>query len=284
MSEHINLSQVDGGDYLRTCSCVLGIRVRGCQSGALFNEDAVAGADQGLDCFWNYGHPGFGCRFSGCSYGDHTPHHIAQSPVQDGTLAITEARFREFHPAGVPDLYASIMSANDNDLPAPAPREILSWSLFGDAARELAQRVVDSGWHPDVVVAVARGGLLPAGAVSYALGVKAMGTMNVEFYTGIAQTLTQPVFLPPLMDTATLAGKKVLVVDDVADSGRTLTLVLETLQRMSGVQPAEVRSAVLYVKPASQEQPDYVWRTTEKWITFPWSALPTVEPQRRKLP
>lgn len=157
-------------------------------------------------------------------------------------------------------------------------REVLAWSRFGDAARELAQHVVESGWFPDVVVAVARGGLLPAGAVSYALGVKALGTMNVEFYTGVAQTLTAPVFLPPLMDTVTLRGKKVLVVDDVADSGRTLALVMETLRELPGGAPAEVRSAVLYVKPSSVEEPHYVWKWTDKWITFPWSALPPVHP------
>lgn len=156
-------------------------------------------------------------------------------------------------------------------------REILSWSMFGDACRELAQQIVDSGWLPDVVVAVARGGLLPAGAVAYALGVKAMGTMNVEFYTGIGATLSHPVFLPPLMDTATLAGKRVLVVDDVADSGTTLALVMETVSRIGGPsQPPDARSAVLYTKPSSIVAPDFTWHLTDRWITFPWSALPPV--------
>lgn len=158
-------------------------------------------------------------------------------------------------------------------------REVLSWSLFGDAARSLAQQIVDSGWLPDVVVAVARGGLLPAGAVAYALGVKAMGTMNVEFYTGVAQTLTEPVFLPPLMDTHTLVGKKVLVVDDVADSGRTLAKVMDAVAELgTPSRPTQARSAVVYVKPSSVIKPDYCWRHTPRWITFPWSALPPVSP------
>lgn len=156
-------------------------------------------------------------------------------------------------------------------------REVLTWSRFGDAARDLAQQVVDSGWFPDVVVAVARGGLLPAGAVAYALGVKAMGTMNVEFYTGIGATLTEPVFLPPLMDTSTLTGKRVLVVDDVADSGRTLAKVMEAVADLgSASRPTEARSAVVYVKPSSVIVPDFAWRGTSQWITFPWSALPPV--------
>ena len=58
----------------------------------------------------------------------------------------------------------------------PADREVLDWDLFGTAIRELAQAVADSGFAPDVVVAVARGGLPVGGAMSYALGTKAVGT------------------------------------------------------------------------------------------------------------
>ena len=96
----------------------------------------------------------------------------------------------------------------------------LTWQEFGDAARELAQQIVNSGWKPDLIVAIARGGLIPAGAIAYAMGVKAIGTMNLEFYTGLGETLDEPQVLPPLMDVSALDGKKVLVVDDVADSGQ----------------------------------------------------------------
>lgn len=152
------------------------------------------------------------------------------------------------------------------------PREVLTWEGFGAAARELAQSVADSGWVPDVVVAVARGGLVPGGAVSYALGTKGVGTLNIEFYTDIGQTLDAPRVLPPLMDTGELRGQRVLVVDDVADSGRTLVLVAELLATCGG----DVRTAVLYTKPTSCVKPDYTWRETDRWITFPWSALPPI--------
>ncbi|MFH5821326.1 phosphoribosyltransferase [Georgenia sp. AZ-5] len=170
-----------------------------------------------------------------------------------------------------------------SDAPADA-REILGWAEFGDAARELAREVVRSNWMPDLVIAVARGGLVPAGAVAYALDVKAMGTLNVEFYTGVAQTLPEPVVLPPLMDTSDLPGRRVLVVDDVADSGRTLALVMDMIRAHGlpadvdgdGVAgqtlPVDARSAVIYSKPRSVIEPDYVWRRTDRWITFPWSA------------
>lgn len=163
--------------------------------------------------------------------------------------------------------------------------EVLTWDGFGAASRELAQSVVDSGWVPDIVIAIARGGLLPAGALGYALGVKAAGTMNVEFYTGVGETLPDPVVLPPLMDTSDLPGRKLLVVDDVADSGKTLDLVMRML-RIEGF-PADgseegervavdARSAVLFTKPTTIIQPDYTWKSTDRWISFPWSNEPPV--------
>ncbi len=154
----------------------------------------------------------------------------------------------------------------------PDDREVLSWERFGVAIRELAQQVADSGFAPDVVVAVARGGLPPGGALAYALGTKAVGTLNVEFYRGIDERLPDPVVLPPLLDTEALHGLRALVVDDVADTGETLALVA----RLMADHCEEARTAVLYAKPHSVVDPDYVWRRTDRWITFPWSALPPV--------
>ena len=64
-------------------------------------------------------------------------------------------------------------------------REVLRWELFGSAAQELAGHVTADGFTPDLILAVARGGLFVAGALGYALGVKNVAVMNVEFYTGI---------------------------------------------------------------------------------------------------
>ena len=163
-------------------------------------------------------------------------------------------------------------------------REVLTWEGFGDASRELTQQIVDSGWIPDLIVAIARGGLIPAGAIAYAMDVKAIGTMNVEFYSGIGETLTEPVLLPPLMDVSAMDGKRVLVVDDVADSGKTLKMVMDLIDEHglsldgSASIRVEARSAVIYKKPVSIIEPDYVWAHTDKWINFPWSTLPVIKP------
>ncbi|WP_040167569.1 phosphoribosyltransferase [Microbacterium gorillae] len=175
-----------------------------------------------------------------------------------------------------------------DDVAADRELEVLTWDGFGEAARDLARTIVGSGWMPDIVVAVARGGLLPAGALAYALGIKAMGTLNVEFYTGVGETLPEPVVLPPLMDTSEFPGQRVLIVDDVADSGKTLDLVVRMIRTQGlpadvdgdGIAndriPVDVRSAVLYTKPSSIIAPDYTWKATAEWIAFPWSDKPAV--------
>jgi len=146
--------------------------------------------------------------------------------------------------------------------------EIMTWSVYGEAVRSLAEQVATSGYQPDVVLAIARGGLIPAGSIGYALSVKNTFVMNVEYYTGVDSRLEVPVVLPPYLDLVDLEDKQFLVVDDVADTGNTLQLVRD----MTAGKVGEVRTAVLYEKPHSVITCEYVWKKTDKWILFPWSA------------
>ncbi len=151
-------------------------------------------------------------------------------------------------------------------------REVLGWSEFGAAARDLGRSVHEDGFVPDLVLAIARGGLLIAGAIAYALGTKNCCVLNVEYYTGPDERLDLPVILPPSLDLVDLHDARMLVVDDVADTGHTLALVVDTVRP----QVAELRTAVLYEKARSIVRCDYVWRSTDRWIDFPWSSQPTV--------
>jgi hypoxanthine phosphoribosyltransferase len=158
------------------------------------------------------------------------------------------------------------------NLAVMSEREILSWELFGTASRELAQMVADDGYEPDMILSIARGGLLIGGALGYALSVKNTYTMNVEFYTGVDERLEVPRILPPAPDFVDLGDARLLIVDDVADTGHTLKSVNEFCAGKVG----EVRTAVIYEKPHSVVQCDYVWRRTDRWINFPWSDKPPV--------
>jgi uncharacterized protein len=147
-------------------------------------------------------------------------------------------------------------------------RERLSWAQFGAASRELARQVAGDGYEPDLVLSVARGGLLVGAALGYALDVKNTWTMNVEFYTGIEERLDVPMILPPVPELVDLESARMLIADDVADTGETLRLVKE----FCAGKVSEVRCAVLYEKSPSVVKCEYVWRRTDLWIDFPWSA------------
>jgi hypoxanthine phosphoribosyltransferase len=172
------------------------------------------------------------------------------------------------------------MHENGTMTDASNERETLTWDGFGTATRDLARSIVSSGFEPEVVVAIARGGLLPAGAIAYGLCAKNCGAINVEFYTGIGTVLDAPEVLPPELDMAYLDGRRVLLVDDVADSGKTLALAVQLLKDKG----ADVRSVTIYTKPTTIIEPDYAWKDTDLWINFPWSFQGTVREEDLGLP
>ncbi len=157
-----------------------------------------------------------------------------------------------------------------------ADREILTYEQFGVACRDLAQSVADDGYEPDLILSIARGGLGVGMGLGYALAVKNLSVINVEFYTGVDERLEMPVMLPPTPAAVDLSGMRVLIADDVADTGRTL----QSVRDFCADHVAEARVAVVYEKPASVVRPDYVWKRTDAWIEFPWSIEPPVRARR----
>lgn len=158
---------------------------------------------------------------------------------------------------------------------AGVEREILTWPDYGVGVRELARQIADDGFEPDIILGIARGGLIPTGSLGYALSIKNCYMINVEYYTDVDERLDVPVILPPYLELVDLHDSNVLVVDDVADTGHTLAKVYEFVTHSVN----ETRAAVLYEKPASVIKCDYVWRRTDRWINFPWSSeTPIIAP------
>jgi hypoxanthine phosphoribosyltransferase len=149
---------------------------------------------------------------------------------------------------------------------------VLDWSTYGVAVRQLAQMVADDGYQADIILAIARGGLFAAGSLGYALSVKNIYVMNVEFYTGVDERLDVPAMLPPYLEFADIADSRILIADDVADTGKTLRLVRDFVDG----KVADVRCAVIYQKPHSLVDCEYVWKHTDRWINFPWSTDPPI--------
>ncbi|MEZ0345417.1 MAG: phosphoribosyltransferase [Infirmifilum sp.] len=149
----------------------------------------------------------------------------------------------------------------------------ISWSeLYRDTV-ELSKKILVSGFIPQKLVVIARGGLVLGRLLSDLLGVKDITIIPVSFYQGIGSTNEKPVILKEI-DDKNLGGKVVLIVDDIVDTGETLQAVLEYVQRFN---PKELRSAALYVKPWAKILPDYFVRVVDVWVVFPYELRETLE-------
>jgi len=95
--------------------------------------------------------------------------------------------------------------------------------------------------------------------------------VKAEFYLGVAETKGEPVITQPV--SVSVKGKRVLVVDDVADTGKSLALVREHLKEQGA---AQVKIATIYYKPWSIVTPDWFEKKTSHWIIFPWERKETV--------
>lgn len=145
---------------------------------------------------------------------------------------------------------------------------LVSWDEVYRLSKILARKIKRSGFDPDIVIGIARGGLVPARIVCDFLLKKDLASIKVEHW-GIAATLGKAKLKFPL--PVDISGKKVLVVDDVVDTGDTFALSMDYIK---GKNPSEVKSAILHYKSCSAFVPDY-WAKKQdewKWIIYPWAV------------
>lgn len=143
-----------------------------------------------------------------------------------------------------------------------------SWDQIYDMLMELAKRVKDSGFRPDLIVGVCRGGWAPARIMSDLLENANTASIRIEFYLAPGVTARKPVISQGIM--VPVKGANVLVVDDVSDTGESLKVAVEHLD-VCGAKA--IKTATLYYKPQSIFKPDFFIVQTEQWIIFPWERL-----------
>ncbi len=138
---------------------------------------------------------------------------------------------------------------------------------------KLAKKVADSGFRPDVIVAVLRGGVVPALIVSDVLNVEEFYAIRVKHW-GIAEEVYKVPVIEQLPQ-GKLEGKRVLLVDEIADTGKTIEVAVRELRKM-GLQ--EVRTSVVHLKPTSSVIPDYYVEKLNRWVWvfYPWSTAETL--------
>lgn len=154
---------------------------------------------------------------------------------------------------------------------AGAKFEVPAWNRIYTMLLMQAEKIRQSGFKPDVIVGVTRGGWVPARVLSDFLEVPDVVTVRVEFYVGVAETRNEPVLIQGV--SASVAGKKALLVDDIADTGKSLVLAREHILQQGA---AEVRIATLYRKPWSAITPDYYEIEASCWVVFPWEIKETI--------
>jgi hypoxanthine phosphoribosyltransferase len=149
--------------------------------------------------------------------------------------------------------------------------EVPKWNQIYEMLLNLAEKIRKNNFKPDIIVGVSRGGWPPARVMSDLLDNPNLANVRAEFYLGVAETKGEPTLTQPV--SMTIAGKKVLVVDEVADTGKSLKLVKEHIIEKGAT---EVKIATVYYKPWSIVKPDYYEKETSKWIVFPWEIKETV--------
>lgn len=149
--------------------------------------------------------------------------------------------------------------------------EVPTWNQIYDMLLNQAQKIQSKGYQPDIIVGIARGGLVPSRILADLLETRDFAIITIEYYVGIGEKNKEPV-LKQCLHTQ-LTGKKVLLVDDVSDCGRSLQLAKKHLEEQCA---KEIKTATIYCKPGTITLPDYYEKETSHWIVFPWEARETV--------
>ena len=149
--------------------------------------------------------------------------------------------------------------------------EVPTWNLIYDMLMCQAKKIQSQNFRPDIIVGIARGGLVPARIITDLLETHELAVIQIEFYTDINQTLKNPALKQPL--TTKVTGKKTLLVDDIADTGESLKLAKIHLQQQGAI---EIKTATLYKKPQSTITPDFSEKQTDNWVVFPWDTKETL--------
>jgi hypoxanthine phosphoribosyltransferase len=148
--------------------------------------------------------------------------------------------------------------------------EVPTWNQIYEMLLSQAEKIRKSDFKPDIIIAIYRGGWLPARVLSDLLETR-LANVSAEFYVGVAETRNEPVLTQGV--SAVVTDKKVLIVDDVADTGKSLKLVKEHVLQQGA---KEARTATMYYKPWSLVKPDYYEKETRLWIVFPWEMRETI--------
>lgn len=145
--------------------------------------------------------------------------------------------------------------------------EVMDWGLFHSLSKKVADKIVGSGYDADFMVGLARGGWVLSRVLCDFLGIKDLVSLKVEHW-GITATPDgkAQIKYPFNID---LSGRKVLVVDDITDTGDSMMVAVDYIRTLN---PEEVRTATLRHIKGSKFVPDFYGDEIDwRWVIFPWN-------------
>jgi len=150
-------------------------------------------------------------------------------------------------------------------VPNTSKKLFVSWENAARLCAKLAEKINSSNFNPEILIAITRGGLVPGRIISSLLSNPRLYCIKYEYY----DKDDKPTKFPQLTQTLSfdLKGKKILLIDEIADTGDTLR---EALKYLNSLHAEEVKTAVMHYKPHSSFHPDYSIEKTNKWIVYPW--------------
>ncbi len=154
---------------------------------------------------------------------------------------------------------------------------VLKWSEFYRDILKLSKKIKKDNYKPDIIVAIARGGWVVGRILSDILEVNQVTDLHITFYTNIYSTLKEPVILEGIGKD--VRNKKILVADDVSDTGESL---LKSIDYLKSFSPLVIKTATVYVKPWTKLIPDYYTKIIDKWIIYPYEVKETIMKLKNK--
>ncbi len=148
--------------------------------------------------------------------------------------------------------------------------KIVTFQEVHEMNRKVAESVRTSGYEPTTIVGLARGGWVPARLMCDFLGITDLVSLKVEHWLETGKTKDEATIRYPI--TAPMTGKRLLIVDDITDTGKSLIASAEHLKRL---KPEEIRIGVMQYITTSQCKPDYYAEEVTDWFWFiyPWNWI-----------
>lgn len=141
----------------------------------------------------------------------------------------------------------------------------VSWKEAEDLSRSLCAQIEKSGFKPDVIIGISRGGLVPARVLSDILDIKELYAIRIAFYKRAGERVENPRILQGL--SVDIKGKKVLLVDDISDTGKSFHVGVEHIRAHGAF---DVKTAALHINSRTSFIPDYFISKTSSWLVYPW--------------